>query len=224
MCPFERDRRRNGRWQPMGRPKAHLTPRPGPERVVLRGSACSNLMYCRASVTDREVNPRWRLRLITGPTPAVCALPPGCRSRLLPAKDDRRSSKKAKPLACQAGRAFLEAIGTALGCRLPGTAQAARIPSPLDSRSGPRALCPHQRTGDPARAAERPAGRRPAAPAKSWRNLFDGTGPPAWRLRSNPSRRACCARVLTWNPTAVWLDPGFLPPLGPPSLQTTAGG
>lgn len=192
------------------------------QELRLRVWPGSTLMYCPGKRYDGEVNPRWALRLITGPdaTPVVHwpqDASPTTHPATAPAKGRPKKLKKAKPLPAKQAEAFLEAIGTALGCRLHPLKL--RDPLAADSRVWAVPLCHISEPEDPAEATEPPGWQAARWPlAKELRNLLMATGPAGLRLPLQSFPEGVLRQVLTLEITADgWTL--FLPPLARQPLQ-----
>lgn len=166
----------------------------------------STLMYCPGKRYDGEVNPRWALRLITGldglplvrwPQDAAAGRPPEFGAPFcLP------------PLPRKRAKAFLEAVGSALGCAF----KPLKLKDPLapDNRVWAVPLCHHAEASEDGE----PAGWQAAewSLAKRLCRLLPAPGPAGLRLPLVHFPEGVLRQVLTleirddsWNL--------FLPPL-----------
>ncbi|WP_259731281.1 MULTISPECIES: transglutaminase family protein [Synechococcales] len=175
----------------------------------------STLMYCPGKRYDGEVNPRWALRLITGPDGhPVVRWPQDGDPPSSPAAGRPRKLKKAKPLPGKRAADFLAAIGDALGCPL----HPLKLRDPLapDHRVWAVPLC---HLGEPD-SADGPSGWQAAQwpLAKPLRELLPAAGPAGLRLPLQVFPEGVLRQVLTLEID----DDGwslFLPPLARQPLQ-----
>jgi uncharacterized protein (DUF2126 family) len=175
----------------------------------------STLMYCPGKRYDGEVNPRWALRLITGPDGLpVVRWPQDGEPASFPTLARPRKLKKAKPLPGKKAGAFLKAIGEALGCDL----HPLKLRDPLapDHRVWAVPLChvaePEEANGPSGwLAAEWPL-------AKPLRELLPAAGPAGLRLPLQHFPAGVLRQVLTLEIKAEsWSL--FLPPLAREPLE-----
>ncbi len=165
----------------------------------------STLMYCPGKRYDGEVNPRWALRLITGPEGRPLVRWP---------QDAPEAPADAPALPRAEAEGFLAVLGEALGCRL----HPLKLRDPLDGarRVWAAPLCFASPPDDPTGPESWQAGRWPLA--KPLRQLLPAAGPAGLRLPLQHFPDGLLRQVLTLE-----IDPDgwslFLPPLAREPLE-----
>ena len=169
----------------------------------------STLMYCPGKRYDGEVNPRWALRLITGPDGhPVVRWPQDGEPSSTAALGRPKNLKKAKPLPGKRAGDFLKALGEALGCPLHPLKL--RDPHDPDLRVWAVPLC-HLEEPDPVDGS---SGWQAAewSLAKPLRELLPASGPAGLRLPLQFFPAGVLRQVLTLEIGADGWSL-FLPPL-----------
>ncbi len=170
----------------------------------------STLLYCPGKRYDGEVNPRWALRLITGPQAQPLVHWP---------QDGAGSDALAGPLPAKRAKAFLEAIADGLGCRF----HPVRLLDPLDPAKRVWAVplshgpLPEQ---DPEGPESWQAARWPLA--RSLRQLLPASGPAGLRLPLQHFPAGVLRQVLTLEISSESWNL-FLPPLAREPLERLLG-
>ncbi len=174
------------------------------EELQRRAWPGSTLLFCPGKRYDGEVNPRWALRLLTGPG-----------GRPLVGWPQDRVSGAAEALPAKQAKAFLKRIGAALGCRF----RPLRLRDPRDpgNRVWAVPLCHRAPSED---EPEAPVGWQAASwpLAKSLRELLPALGPAGLRLPLQHFPEGVLRQVLTLEISSTGWNL-FLPPLAREPLE-----
>ena len=176
-------------------------------QLQLRAWPGSTLMYCPGKRYDGEVNPRWALRLFTGPSGEPVVVWP-------------QSDGLPRPvLPAEAAERLLAAIGRGLGCSL----QPLQLRDPLDEERSVWAAPLSHNDGED-EDVEGELGWQPAAwpLAEELRELLGAPGPAGLRLPLQHFPEGVLRQVLTLEvgPSEWSL---FLPPLARQPLEQVLG-